>query len=48
MENTFEITLEIFEDFCLVTASVRSGLDVDVVVDTSVAHEAPVEAGVGV
>jgi uncharacterized OsmC-like protein len=28
--------LDIFEDFCLVTASVREGLDVDVQVDTPV------------
>ncbi len=40
--------LEIFEDFCIVTASVRSGVDVEVVVNASVVHEAPVEAGVGV
>ena len=32
--------LELFEDFCVVTASVRDGIDVDVAVDTSAA-EAP-------
>ncbi len=36
------------EDFCIVTASVRSGMDVEVVVNASVADEAPVHTGVGV
>jgi organic hydroperoxide reductase OsmC/OhrA len=33
--------LEIFEDFCVVTASVRSGLQVEVSVDTPAAHDQP-------
>jgi organic hydroperoxide reductase OsmC/OhrA len=39
--------LEIFEDFCIVTASVRSGVDVEVVVNASIVPAAPVEAGWG-
>jgi len=42
-----ERCLEIFEDFCIVTASARAGLDVEVQVDTGSAREEGtlVEAG---
>ncbi len=37
--------LELFEDFCIVTESVRQGLDVDVRVEPAVAEPEPAPAG---
>jgi uncharacterized OsmC-like protein len=40
-----ERCLDIFEDFCIVTASARSGLDVDVQVDAPADHGELIRAG---